>query len=83
MSTSTTMLPGGSLHINLTQAGPMSTTRFAPTAAAQEFCGTSGYNAYQLALCHGGAAAGEVCSLVGGLYLCPRGDTYHVVIPRK
>ena len=72
-------MPSGSLHLHLAPP-PTSTTLFAPTRAAQHFCGTSEYNAYQLALCHG-TPGNETCSLVDGLYICPQKDHYHVVVP--
>ena len=78
-------MPSGSLHLHLAH-GPMSTTRFAPTSAAQYFCGTSEYNAYQLALCHG-TPGSEACYSVNGLYICPQKDRggYQVVVspPRE
>lgn len=85
-----TVLPGGSLHINLAQT-PVNTTRFFATPAAQTICNRydgyqlaqticRDYDCYQLALCHGVPASDEVCSLVDA-YLCPQEDTYRVVIP--
>lgn len=72
-----TVLPGGSLHINYLAQTPVNTTRFVATTAAQHIC--NDYHSYQLALCHG-VSADEVCSLVDA-YLCHQEDTYRVVIP--